>query len=151
MFKNASRINCRLWKTVFVVTWIFQYFVFKPVFYWVLHHFVSKTAFSIKFNHFLFKNASRMNCSLRKTFFALNWIFQFFVLKPVFYWVFKKFSHFLFKNAFRMNCRLRKTFFAQAGFFNILCWNLCFTGFYTISCLKLRFASTVGWQRPVQF
>ena len=112
------------------------------MFYWVLHHFVSKTAFSLNLTIFLFKNASRMNCSLRKTFFALNWIFQYFVLKPVFYWVFKKFSHFLFKNAFRMNCRLRKTFFALSWIFQyfmlkpVFYWVLHHFLFKTAFCIK---------------
>ena len=38
----------------------------------------------LKFNHFLFKNAFRINFRLRKTFFVLNPIFQYFLLKPLF-------------------------------------------------------------------
>ena len=148
LFKNAFRINCRLRNILFVVSWIFQYFVLKPVFYWVLHHFLFKTAFCI-------------NCRLTKTCSVLNWIFKYFLFKPLFYWVFTpfivkscvllKFNHFLFKNAFRINCRLRKTVFLLTWIFQYFVLKAEFPGFYTISCLKLCFASTVGCERPVLF
>ena len=57
-------------------------------FFFFLHYCVLKTfCFFLKFNHFLFKYAFRINCRLRKVFYVLNWIFQYFVLKPEFYWV----------------------------------------------------------------
>ena len=70
---------------------------------------------SLKFNHYLFKNAFRIKCRLRKTIFVLNWIVQYFALKPLFYRVL---HHFVLKTAFSKNV--------------------------TISCLKIRFASTLG-------
>ena len=69
----------------------------------------------LKFNHFLFKNAFRIKCRLRKTTFLLNWIVQYFALKPEFYRVL---HHFLLRTASSKNL--------------------------TISCLKMRFASSVG-------
>ena len=87
LFKNTFSINCRLRTTFFVLNWIFQYFVLKAEFYWVLHYCVLKTFLYIKFNNFLYKNAFRISCRWRKTFFVLNWIFQYFVLKAEFLWV----------------------------------------------------------------
>ena len=97
LFKTVFCINCRLRKTCSVLNWIFQYFWFKPVSYWVFTPFIVESCVFLKFNNFLFKNAFRMNCRLRKAFFALNWIFQYFVLKPEFYWVL---HHFVSKTAF---------------------------------------------------
>ena len=80
--------------------------------------FCVKNCVLLKFNHFLFKNAFGIHCRLRKTFFVLNWIFQYFVLKPLFY---KVWHNFVSKTAF--------------------CQNI------PISCLKMRLVSTVGWER----
>ena len=59
--------------------------------------FCVKNCVLLKFNHFLFKNAFGIHCRLRKTFFVLNWIFQCFVLKPLFY---LNLHHFVLKTAF---------------------------------------------------
>ena len=80
-------IHCRLRNTFYVLNWIFQYFVLKPVFLLGLTPFCVKNCVLLKFNHFLFKNAFGIHCRFRKTSFVLNWIFQYFVLKAVFYCV----------------------------------------------------------------
>ena len=77
--------------------------------------FCDKNCVLLKFNHFWFENAFRIICRMRKTFLVLNWIFQYFDLKPASYVVL---HNFVSKTAF--------------------CLNL------TISCLKMRLASTVG-------
>ena len=82
LFKNAFGMHCSFRKTSFFSKLdFFQYLVFKPVFHWVLTPFFAKNCVLLKFNHFLFKNAFGIHCRLRKTFFVLNWIFQYFVLK----------------------------------------------------------------------
>ena len=113
------------------------------MFYSVLQGFTPfcvKNCVLLKFNHFLFKNAFRINSTLRKTSFLLNWIFQSFVLKQVFHWVL---HHFLFKTAFCINCRLRKScsvlnwIFQYFIFKPVFYW--VFTPFIVKSCVLLKF------------
>ena len=53
--------------------------------------FCVKNCVLLKFNDFLFKNAFRIICRMRKTFLVLNWVFQYFDLKPASYVVLHNF------------------------------------------------------------
>ena len=97
LFKNAFGMYCSFRKTSFVLTWIFSIFGVQSSVLLGLTPFLVKNCVSLKFNHFLFKNAFGIHCRLRKTFFVLNWIFQYFVLKPLFYLIL---HHFVSKTAF---------------------------------------------------
>ena len=91
LFKNGFGMHCRLRKTSFVLTWIFSIFGVQTSVLLGLTLFLVKKCVSLKFNHFLFKNAFRIICRMRKGFLVLNWIFQYFVLKPASYVVLHNF------------------------------------------------------------
>ena len=167
-------MHCSFRKTSFVLTWIFSTFGVPTSLLLGLTPFCVKNCVLLKFNHFLFKNAFGMHCSFRKTSFFLSWIFSIFGvqtsvslgLTPFFAknCVLLKFNHFLFKNAFGIHCRLRKTFFVLNWIFQYFVFKPLFykvwhnfvskTAFcqnITISCLKMRLVSTLGWERPFWF
>ena len=78
LFKNAFGMHFSFRKTSFVLTWISSIFGVQTSVLLGLTPFFVKNCVLLKFNHFLFKNAFGIHCRLRKTFFLLNWIFQYF-------------------------------------------------------------------------
>ena len=91
LFKNAFGMHCSFRKTSFVLTWIFSTFGVQTSLLLGLTPFLVKNSVSLKFNDFLFKNAFLIICRMRKAFLVLNWIFQYFVLKPPSYVVLHNF------------------------------------------------------------
>ena len=63
---------------------VFHYFVLKAEFFWVLHHICVNTCVLLKINQFLLKMRFCIKSRMRKTFFVLNCVFHYFVLKAVF-------------------------------------------------------------------
>ena len=78
-------------KTSFVLSWILSIFGVQTSVLLGLTPFFVKNCVLLKFNNFLFKNAFRIICRMRKAFLVLNYIFQYFVLKPASYVVLHNF------------------------------------------------------------